>query len=168
MTSDGAPPIASDEHAIDEPPLDDASAGGIGFTLLVLAIAAVFFVQSLGIGSDAAIWPRNLSALLLVLSAIQLVRSVVGRWRRAPFAADLEARARLGARLFTAAWLVALCLAVPFTGFGVAALVFLPVYLVVSGVRSIAMIALVTVVTASLITVLFGYVAGVPIWSADI
>jgi hypothetical protein len=154
---------AASDHG-EEAVLADGSAAGLLFTFAVLGLSVLFLVRSFAIDSDAEIWPKVIAGLLTILAGLHLLRSLVARARNAPQPTDPLARDRLRHRAFTAGWLVAYALVARTTGFGVATLVFVPIYLVASGMRSPVWIAAVTAFAAAALTVLFGVFAGVPIW----
>lgn len=167
MINPEVPESAEDEAAPDhseEAALADGSAAGLLFTVVVLGLSVVFLVRSFAINSDAEIWPKVIAGLLTFLAGLHLLRSLVARARSAPQPTDPLARDRLRRRAFTAGWLIAFALVARTTGFGVATLVFVPTYLVASGMRSPIWIAAVTAFAAAALTVLFGVFAGVPIW----
>jgi xanthine/uracil permease len=148
----------------EEAALADGSLAGLAFTGAVLGLALLFFVRSFSINSDAEIWPKVISGLLVLLAGLQLLRSLAARAGSAAEQHDPGAADRVWRRAFTAAWLIAFAVVAKFTGFGVATLLFVPVYLVASGIRSPLWIVVITAFSAAALTVLFGEFAGVPIW----
>ena len=86
----------------------------------------------------------------------------------APDLPDAAVRQRRLRRAFTAGWLVAFTLAARFIGFGAATLVFVPVYLIASGLRSPIWIAAIALFAVGALTLIFGEIAGVPIWESHL
>jgi len=147
----------------DESPAPDTSVGGIAFASFITSLGIVFLVQSMQIQSQAGVWPRILAISLVLLAGAQTISAVLQRLRRSSHHSIALPSWR---RLFTAAWLLGYCVASQWVGFGVAMLVFVPVYMFVMGYRRPLWIVLITAGFAVGLTFVFDTVANVPVWSS--
>ena len=162
-------PIA-DELPDEELPVAENSLVAIGFAAVIMLVGIVYFIQSMSIHSQAGLWPRILSVTLILFAGAQTLVTVMSRRnaRRAQtlVADKFELDASLFRRVFTALWLLAYCLVAQMVGFGIAMLVFLPVYMWVMGFRNLIWIVLLTLGYGFALTLIFDAVANVPMWSS--
>lgn len=153
----------AEDTAQQAPPLR----GELAFAAALFGAACLFFYKARMIDSEAEIWPRTLAFLLILLSFLQVARCTrtIFVKKLGPPIADLRALLR---RLFTVGWIGTYCLVAPWAGFGLAMAVLMPAYMWLAGERRLWIIGVATVVAVTLVSFVFGGVAGVPIWEADL
>lgn len=172
--------MTQDKSAVAEPVTEteldetvrDESIPAIAFAIVFLLVGIWFFINSLGIKTSAAIWPRSLAVLLIGLSLVQIGKSIAARIALARsrtasadvlgFRLHLDESGRR--RLLMATWLLAYSIVALYAGFGVTMLVFLPTYMWFAGYRRPVAIAAITVAATIGMTLLFDTVVGVRMW----
>ena len=135
------------------------------FPLVVCGVFVYLLVLAQGFHHRARTFPNIVSVAAIALTIIEMVRQVL-YWTRKP--AEAAAETRKLPKLEKRFWLimgltVLFLLGVYLVGFYIPALVFIPLSMLVMGVRSWKMISLTTVITLVIIYFVFGYWLYIPL-----